>query len=146
MNSFFELSQSRTWALFALNKLDNIKVYLNVKDVDKTSRWFLQEIPKCYGSISLKDWVSKEEEDYIVFYKSKGKESESLYINLFEDKQDKDRLYTGLYYEYGTRWADVCLVIWNRKHPEVTDQGVAVGRCPEFNNLQKNDFKCVSTE
>lgn len=137
-SSISELIQIRSWALFVLNHSDNFMVYLNINNIDRKSDLrFLQKSTKYSPSFGYirNGWSSKQEGNYIVFYKNNNnnKELKSIYIHLFEDKENNnDRLYAGLYDEYGKRYLDFCLVIWNRKYPDITNTGYAIGRCPDY--------------
>jgi hypothetical protein len=86
MYSFFELYQATEWAIDVFKHTnDNINIYLNVKNVDKTSRWFL-----CHTLD-----ISQETDDFIIYSRN---------INNIEIKkifEDNNSLYVGLYNENG---------------------------------------------
>ena len=117
--SYFELCQARKWAMELL-KTHNVRIRLDVSNVNQSSRWFIM------NEIS-ESWHGRVQDDYIEFYKEETDHT-NVYIRTFE--QDKS-LFFGLYDTNGLRLCPICLVIYNRKYPEVSNQGYAPGRCPD---------------
>ena len=134
MHKYFELYQARTWALYALNyhNEQNIHIHLHIKDVDQTCLWFLKDIPQ----YAVQKWYSKHDGDYIIFDRDyKSEDIIKIFIHLFTDNNS---VYVGLYDEFGKLWNDICLIIWDKNHPEVTNPGYASGRCPDRCYFTKN--------
>lgn len=128
--TFFELSAARTWAMYVLNSQHTpVKLVLDVTGVNKTSRWFLlNDIPQTSGGIKLVSWHGVEKENVIEYKNSDDDPTTTFHIRSFTSSRS---LNVSLYdITTGSRFAPLCLVIWDRKYPEVTNQGYAEGRCP----------------
>ena len=142
--SYFELSQARTWAMYSLHLIPRSRFVIDlpvesvesVESVDaaaSSSSWFLvHDIPQYHGGVKLADWTGKRNSHgtQLVFTRDDvGDDVDAcLYVRAF---RRYNSLYVGLYKENGAIFAPVCLVIWNRDAPEVTNQGYSGGRCPD---------------
>lgn len=133
--TYFELSQARTWAMCALNATPNMSVLLDVSEVDGASRWFLErDLPRSSGGVELARWSAVHNDSLIEFSNRESSEIECTTVHLrafVETFAMSSSLYFGLYDGSGARFVDACLVVWDREHPEVSNQGRAPGRCPE---------------
>jgi len=131
--TYFEMCHARTWAMYILKSHVDTRLVLNVTDVDKTSRWFLtNDIPQKYGLVNLDTWFGVQKENTIE-YTNGDNPTCTLHIRAFTDSAFPNSLYTSLYnMTTRARFAPLCLVIWHRAHPEVTNQGYAPGRCPDY--------------
>jgi hypothetical protein len=131
--TFFELSAARTWAMYVLNSHANVKLVLDVTGANKTSRWFLaNDIPQTSGGITLVPWRAVQNEHTIEYTNSENDHVTTWHIRSFTSSRFPS-LYVSLYdIITGARFAPLCLIIWERNHPDVSNQGYADGRCPEF--------------
>jgi hypothetical protein len=111
-----------------------VKLHLDISGVDPATEWFLcRHIPQYYtDSSKLQDWNGRKE-SHVIVYTNETPGIDNIYIKLFEDKHGS--VYVGLYDEQGKRLCDICLVIWNKEHPHVANQGFAPGRCPDEINV-----------
>lgn len=139
--SFFELSQARTWAMGVLNMQPNVRVLLDVSGVDSAGRWFLErDLPRSSGSVGLARWNAARNGSVIEFSNRESSEVEctTVHLRAFVETlaSSTSSLYFGLYDTSGERYIPACLVLWDRKHPEVTNQGFAPGRCPDWVELR----------
>lgn len=128
--TYFEMCQARNWAMYVMNNT-NVKLVLDVTNVDKTSKWFLlTTIPQEYGDIKLVHWIGIQKEKSLE-YTNHDTTLTTLHIRFFTLSMFPLSLYVGLYdMSTMTRWGETCLIIWDRSHPEVTNSGYAEGRCP----------------
>lgn len=136
--TYFEMCQARTWAMYILNNhLEppfGIKLVLDVTNIDETSRWFLiNDIPQYSGCVKLIEWDGILKDNTIEFTTSEYCENPlTLHIRSFTSSVFTSSLYFSLYnMTTGAIFAPVCLIIWDRKYPEVINQGYAPGRCPD---------------
>ena len=138
--TFFELCQARSWAMSVLNSFVDVRIVLDASDVDKTGRWFLvQDIPQRHGGVQLSNWdaMQQKEEEHLLEFSNRKRMNlnfncTTVHIRAFvQTFTESSSMYVGLYDETGARFIDACLVVWNRTHPEVTNQGYAPGRCPD---------------
>jgi hypothetical protein len=133
-DKYFELNEAKTWAMYTLyNNTENIHLYLDVTNVDETAKWFLKFTPQYSGSSPIQKWFDNQYGNYMVFSRDNSTENiKNIYIHLFEDDKFVNSIYAGLYDEFGKRWCDKCLVMWNKNKPEINNPGYADGRCPSF--------------
>lgn len=124
--TFFELCAARNWAMYVLNSCANVKLVLDVTNMDKTSTWFLaKDIPHNNGS-----WKGVQNKQTIEYTNRKEDPVTTYYICAFVSQRFPS-LYVSLYdITTGCRFSSLCLIIWERNHPEVSNQGNADGRCP----------------
>jgi hypothetical protein len=113
-----------------------VDVYLDVEGLDPSWVWFLKsEIPQIYGCVKLSFWNARRNGHHLVyFYKDQQdqqdqQEKQRYYIRLFDG--DHNSVNAALYDETDKIVEHVCLVVWDKDQPHVTNQGYAVGRCPE---------------
>ena len=134
--TFFELCAARNWAMYVLKSHVNVKLVLDVTNTNKTSRWFLlNDIPQIASGVKLDYWHGVQKENEIEYTNTNNDStSTTLHIRSFISSRFPS-LYVSLYdMDTGIRFAPLCLIIWERNHPEVSNQGYAEGRCP-------NEFK-----
>ena len=127
--TYFEMCQARTWAMYVLNSRTDVKLILDVKDIDDTSLWFLvRDIPQFHGGVKLANWHGTCQGNTVEFTNSDVVKT-TFEIRAFTEKNS---VFISLYdVVKGLRFAPVCLVIYDRKSPEIANQGYAPGRCPE---------------
>lgn len=130
MNSYFVLSQARTWALYACNKR-SIKIHLDIEGIDPVWQWFLErDIPQDHGCVRLGVWIAHNDGKHITYTsEGSGDGCEEAWIRIFDGEYNN--VYAGLYDKDGKRFCDLCLIVWHRDRPHVTNQGYAPGRCPD---------------
>ena len=119
------------WAMYVMNSISDVKLVLDVTNVDKTSRWFLaHNIPQAYANTNLVKWFGIQNENSIEYTNGDGSNTTFL-IRAFNCSTFPFSLYVSLYnMSTKARFAPMCLIIWDREHPEFTNQGYAEGRCP----------------
>lgn len=130
--TYFELCSALRWALYVINSIPNVKVVLDVTSVDKTTRWFLaHNIPQAYADTKLVEWFAVQNEHSIEYTNSDNANTTFL-IQVFTSITFPSSSYVSLYnMSTNARFAPMCLIIWDREHPEITNQGYAEGRCPQ---------------
>ena len=140
--TYFEMCSALRWALDGLNNSPGVKIVLDVTGLDETSRWFLaNHIPQPYTCTKLVRWIGTyktNEERNIIEYTNGNdgddnneNEKMTFLIRAFTDTACPSSVCVTLYnISTHVRFAPLCLVIWDRRHPEVTNQGYAEGRCP----------------
>ena len=128
----FEICQARTWAMYVLKSNVNTRLILDVTDRHKTSIWFLaHDIPQEHGGVKLGPWYGICKEN-VIEYMNGDNATDTLHIRAFTVSSFPSSLYISLYNTTtNARFAPMCLIIWDRAHPEVTNQGYAPGRCPD---------------
>ena len=131
MNSYFILCQARNWSLYTCNKR-RIKIHLDLNGIDPIWQWFLErDIPQDHGCVQLVTWHVHNDGKHIIYTnEAEGYVYEEVWIRIFNNCENNN-VYTGLYDKDGKRFCDVCLVIWHKDRPHVTNQGFAPGRCPD---------------
>lgn len=131
--TYFEMSSALRWAMYTMNSFSDVKLVLDVTSVDKTSRWFLENnIPQAYANTKLVKWFGIQKENSIEYTNGKGINT-IIVIHAFTYSRFPFEMYVSLYdMSTSTRFAPMCLIVWDRKHPEVTNQGYAEGRCPHI--------------
>ena len=132
--TYFEMCSALRWALCVMNSIPDMKLVLDVTSVDKTSRWFLaHNIPQAYADTKLVEWLAVQNEHAIEYTNGDGCTQTTFLIRAFTCAFTcHNSLYVSLYnMSTNSRFAPMCLIIWDRDHPEVTNQGYAEGRCPQ---------------
>jgi hypothetical protein len=138
--TYFEMCSGLRWAMYVMNAFPNVKLVLDVTGVDKSARWFLaNNIPQAYADTNLVKWFAVQKEntiectiEYTIEYTNGDTSDTAFYIRSFTCSTFPSSLYVSLYdMSTNSRFAPMCLIIWDRKHPEVTNPGYAEGRCPQ---------------
>lgn len=144
MHSFLEWYQARTWALCTVQRPDRpdrpdappatVRLHIALKDLaDPAWVWFLREIPRAWGTDRLEDWFTWADDEHLIYSNALSRERPErlvrLHLHLFDGEHNN--AYAGLYDEEGKRWGDACLVIWDKKRPDLSNKGYAPGRCPD---------------
>lgn len=134
--TYFEMCSALRWALDGMNNSPDVKIVLDVTSVDDTSRWFLaNHIPQPYAGTKFVRWIGTYKQNEQIIEYTNGNENEdekmTFIIRAFTDTAFPRTVCVTLYNMDGVRFAPMCIVIWDRKYPEVTNQGYAEGRCPK---------------
>jgi hypothetical protein len=129
--NYFELCKACTWAMCATNSFENVKLVLDVTSVKHTFSWFLvNNIPRAYFDTKLVEWLGVQKENSIEYTNSNTTDT-TFIIRAFKSSTFPSSLYVSLYnMSTNIRFAPMCLIIWDREHPECTNQGYAEDRCP----------------
>jgi len=133
--TYFEMCSGLRWAMYVMNAHPNVKLVLDVTGVDTTTRWFLaNHIPQAYADTNFVKWFAVQKENTIEYTNGDGctqGDNTTFSIQAFTCSTFPSSLYISLYdMNTNSRFAPMCLIIWDRKHPEVTNPGYAEGRCP----------------
>jgi hypothetical protein len=134
MHSYFVLCQARSWALFSIESMKRkVDVCLDVEGLDPSWVWFLKsEIPQTHGCVKLSSWNAIRDGNHIVYSyndEQDQQEKQRYYIRLFDG--DHDSVNAALYDDADKIVCHVCLVVYDKDKPHITNQAYAVGRCPE---------------
>lgn len=126
--NYFEMRQARTWAMYTLNNLENIEIILDANNINDSEKWFLMhDIPQRDGGVTLAEWRGSQETNGMISFVNGDKIEKSLHIFNFTNDTS---LYASMYDTNGNMFIPMCLIIWDRKRPHVTNEGYAPGRCP----------------